>query len=65
VQLPVSPQERFLDQIFGVLFVASHAKSKTEQGMAVAFDKDTKGLLIAFACLGGSLCVCPFHPAGP
>ena len=64
VKLFVRAQESFLDEVFGVLLIASHTESEAENGRAMPLYQDTKGMLIAFARLVGSGFVGPFHPAG-
>ena len=51
MQLFIGAQEGFLNHVLGVLFIASHTKGETEDCLAMPFNKDTKGVLVAFACL--------------
>jgi hypothetical protein len=46
------------------LFISSHTEGETKHGSAMPLNQDTKGVLIAFACLVGRGCVGPLHPAG-
>ena len=57
IQLFVGFKERFLNHIFGVLFVTSHAIGETEYRAAVALDEHTKGMGIASARLSDSSCI--------
>ena len=63
IDLLPGAQEGLLHHVLGVLFIASHTKSETEDGPAVALHKHTKGLSVALACLFGRGTVGPFHPA--
>ncbi len=49
IQAAISAQERLLDYVFRVVFVARHAKGQAEDSAAVALDEHAKGVIIAAA----------------
>jgi hypothetical protein len=53
VNLFVSAKESFLNQILGIVFIASHTERQTKNGMTVTLDEDTKGVLVPLTRLFG------------
>jgi len=47
--LAVRLQEGFLNHILRIVFVAGHAISQSEEGLAVALDEHTEGIMVASA----------------
>ena len=60
---PVGPQERLLHQVFGILFVACHAKCQTEDTTAMALHQHTKRVGFPGADLCDRRSIALFHPA--
>ena len=48
-QLPVRPQERFLDDILGVVWIAGHTVREPVDGAAVTLDERSKSFAISIA----------------
>ena len=48
-ELPVRLQERFLNDVLGVLRVAGHAMRQTEDGAAVALHEAPEGFAVTIA----------------
>jgi hypothetical protein len=62
VQAPVGPQESLLHDLFGVLLVAGHPETQSEEAVAVTFYQHLESLLVSGAYLRHDGFIAPVHP---